>query len=54
MDERLLEFRIRWLAEDGMYVATCDQFPSLSWLANTRGDALDGIEGLVRAAIDEA
>lgn len=40
-------YRVAWSAEDGEYVATCLEFPSLSWLAESRGDAIDGLEQLV-------
>lgn len=37
-------YQIAWSPEDGEYVATCAEFPSLSWLAN---DALSALRGLV-------
>lgn len=40
-------FRIEWSAEDAEYVGLCAEFPSLSWLAATKGNALTGIRRLV-------
>lgn len=34
--------RVTWSAEDGEFVATCLEFPSLSWLAPTQIEALRG------------
>lgn len=41
-------YRITWSAEDGEHVGLCAEFPLLSWLAPTPGDALAGIQNLVR------
>jgi predicted HicB family RNase H-like nuclease len=46
-------YRVTWSAEDGEYVATCLEFPSLSWLADSRGDAIDGLERLIAEAVDD-
>jgi predicted HicB family RNase H-like nuclease len=40
-------YRVTWADEDGEFVGTCAEFPSLSHLAPTRGAALQGIEQLV-------
>jgi|GEM_PF-103474 len=40
-------YRVSWSAEDGEFVATCLEFPSLSWLASTQVKALSGIRKLV-------
>jgi hypothetical protein len=40
-------YTIKWSAEDGEWVATVEQFPSLSWLSDTAVGALFGITGLV-------
>lgn len=40
-------YRVTWSAEDSEYVATCLEFPSLSWLAGSRGEAIDGLEQLI-------
>ena len=40
-------YRVTWSAEDGEFVATCLEFPSLSWLAPTQIEALQGLEAVV-------
>jgi predicted HicB family RNase H-like nuclease len=40
-------YRVTWSDEDNEYVGLCTEFPSLSWLAPTRDEALHGIEKLV-------
>jgi predicted HicB family RNase H-like nuclease len=40
-------YRVTWSAEDGEFVATCAEFPSLSWLASAQLEALQGLEGLL-------
>jgi len=47
-----MTFRAIYSAEDGEWVGLCAQYPSLSWLAPTQADALDGIRRLV-AAIEQ-
>lgn len=37
----------QWSAEDAEFVGLCPEFPSLSWLAETKPGALDGIRQLV-------
>lgn len=37
-------YRVTWSSEDGEYVASCLELPSLSWLAATPQDALSGLE----------
>ena len=46
-------YRVAWSAEDGEFVATCLEFPSLSWLAGSQLDALQGLEALLRDVIDD-
>ena len=41
-------YRVTWSAEDGEHVATVAEFPSLSWLAATPGQALASLAGVVR------
>ena len=41
-------YRITWSAEDGEHVGLCAEFPLLSWLAPTAGEALVGIQDMVR------
>lgn len=44
-------YRISWAPEDGEHVATCAEFPSLSWLAADEIEALRGIKGLVAEVV---
>ncbi|MFM2044406.1 MAG: hypothetical protein RLY86_2982 [Pseudomonadota bacterium] len=46
-------FRITWSAEDGEFVATCAEFPSLSWLAESQVEALAGLRGLVADTVTD-
>ncbi|MFS0883644.1 type II toxin-antitoxin system HicB family antitoxin [Aeromicrobium sp. 179-A 4D2 NHS] len=46
-------YRVTWSAEDDEYVATCLEFPSLSWLAESRSDAIDGLEALVADIVQD-
>lgn len=39
-------YRVRWSAEDGEYVGTVAELPSLSWLAPDRAGAFAGIQQL--------
>lgn len=40
-------YRVTWSAEDGEFLATCAEFPSLSWLASSQIEALQGLENLL-------
>lgn len=44
-------YRIQWSEEDGQYIGTVLEFPSLSWLADTREEARAGIKKTVQDAI---
>jgi predicted HicB family RNase H-like nuclease len=44
-------YRVTWSADDGEYVATCVEFPSLSWLAGSQIEALEGLESVVGAVV---
>ena len=46
-------YRITWSAEDGEHVGLCAEFPSLSWLAATPGEALSSIQRLVAVCVDD-
>jgi predicted HicB family RNase H-like nuclease len=46
-------YRVTWSAEDGEYVATCLEFPSLSWLAESRADAIDGLERQIEEVVED-
>ncbi|MGJ7459074.1 hypothetical protein [Halomonas sp. RA08-2] len=39
-------YRIRWSAEDDQFVGLCAELPSLSWLADSQEEALDGTVAL--------
>ena len=40
-------YRVTWSEEDDEHVGLCSEFPSLSWLAKTKEQALEGIAALV-------
>jgi predicted RNase H-like HicB family nuclease len=40
-------YRVAWSVEDGEHVATVVEFPSLSWLAPTAVEALEGLADVV-------
>ena len=42
-------YRVTWSVEDGEYVGLCVEYPSLSWLAATPREALEGIRQVVAA-----
>lgn len=44
-------YRVTWSAEDGEFLATCAEFPSLSWLASSQIEALQRLEDLLRDVI---
>lgn len=46
-------YRLGWSPEDGEYVATCIEFPSLSWLAASQTEALTGLEELIAETITD-
>ncbi|MBA3308998.1 MAG: toxin-antitoxin system HicB family antitoxin [Nocardioidaceae bacterium] len=46
-------YRVTWSAEDSEYVATCLEFPSLSWLSESRSEAIDGLEKLVADVVED-
>lgn len=46
-------YRVLWSPEDGEFVGRCSEFPSLSWLATTEGEALHGIITVVREVIKD-
>lgn len=48
-----LNFTVVLSNEDLQFVATCDQFPSLSYLADTPHDAMVGILKLVYSVIQD-
>lgn len=46
-------YRVIWSVEDEEYVATCVEFPSLSWLADNQIEALQGVERTVDGILDD-
>jgi predicted HicB family RNase H-like nuclease len=46
-------YRITWSEEDKEYVGLCVEFPSLSWLAGSQVDALEGIKKVVAGVIKD-
>jgi predicted HicB family RNase H-like nuclease len=44
-------YRVAWSAEDGEFVATVAEFPSLSWLAPSQFGAIEGLEALLADVI---
>ncbi|MFY1634246.1 type II toxin-antitoxin system HicB family antitoxin [Solwaraspora sp. WMMB335] len=46
-------YRVTWSAEDGEFLATCAEFPSLSWLASTQIKALQGLQDLLREVLTD-
>jgi hypothetical protein len=44
-------YLVAWSEEDQEYVGTCAEFPSLSHLAGSGVDALEGIKQLVRDVV---
>lgn len=51
-DAQSYTYRVFWSAEDGEFVATVAEFPSLSNLAPTQGEALKGMVDVVREALE--
>lgn len=47
IDVRHYAYRVVWSAEDGEYVATVAEFPSLSWLHPDQHKALQGLVDVV-------
>lgn len=46
-------YRVTWSTEDQEFVATCLEFPSLSWLAGSQVDALTGLENVIADTIQD-
>jgi len=51
VDASKYAYRIRWSGEDGEFVGTVAEFPSLSWLEETQDGALSGIASLVEEVV---
>jgi predicted RNase H-like HicB family nuclease len=46
-------YAVRWYDEDGEYVATCAEFPSLSYLDPDPAKALVGLVDIVQGVVDD-
>jgi predicted HicB family RNase H-like nuclease len=46
-------YRVTWSEPDSEFVGTVAEFPSLSWLAETQNEALDGIITVVRDVLED-
>lgn len=46
-------YRVAWSGDDGEFVATVVEFPSLSWLAPSQLEALQGLEALLAGVIGD-
>jgi predicted HicB family RNase H-like nuclease len=46
-------YRISWSEDDREYVGLCAEFPSLSWLAKSPENALQGIRKTVAEAVSD-
>lgn len=46
-------YRVMWSEEDQEHVGLVAEFPSLSWLASSQGQALNGITKLVAEVLGE-
>lgn len=46
-------YRVTWSVEDEEFVATCLEFPSLSWLEGSQVGAMSGLERLIAETIED-
>jgi predicted HicB family RNase H-like nuclease len=46
-------YRVTWSEEDREYVGLCAEFPGLSWLADSKEEALNGISKVVAEVISD-
>ena len=46
-------YRVTWSREDQEFVATCLEFPSLSWLAGSQVDALQRLQEVVSDVVED-
>ena len=52
-DTARYSFHVTWSPEDAEFIATCVEFPSLSWLAGTPEEALTGLRIVVDEVVDD-
>ena len=53
IDVRRYSYRVLWSPEDGEYVATVLEFPSLSWLDEDQAAALQGLVEVVAGVVED-
>lgn len=53
VDARHYTYRVEWSADDGEFVATVLEYPSLSWLDVDQAAALAGLVRLVERVIED-
>jgi predicted HicB family RNase H-like nuclease len=46
-------YRLAWSAKEAEFIATVVEFPSLSWIADNRETALNGLTSLVKEVLDD-
>lgn len=46
-------YRLAWLAKDAEFIATVVEFPSLSWIAESREGALAGLTSVVEEVLKD-
>lgn len=51
LEQDRYSYRVTWSEEDKEYVALCAEFPSLSWLADTPEEALQGIRQVAAGVV---
>lgn len=53
MDSQISKYtyRVTWSEDDQAFIATCAEFPSLSWLSESPEEALQGIGDVVKDCV---
>jgi predicted HicB family RNase H-like nuclease len=46
-------YRLAWSAKDSEFIATVVEFPSLSWIADSREGALNGLTSVVEEVLED-
>ena len=46
-------YRLAWSAKDSEFIATVVEFPSLSWIADSREAALTGLTSVVEEVLED-
>lgn len=47
----MMAYHSRWSDEDGGFVGYVDEFPSLSWIAPTEDESIDGIRRMTAKVV---